>query len=137
MCSDDVCTVTSLCIPRGIPLRDQFCVPGQGPTGPVHSLQVSVAQVQLTAHQDDRSAGAEVLDLRVPHGLHVVQRVGVCDGETEHHHIRPDGGRRGRGGREGEVERVEKDSITKSPVHRRSHPIIAQRHHVRRGRQPM
>lgn len=32
-----------------------------------------------------------MLDLRVPHGLHMVERVGVGDREAQYHHIRPEG----------------------------------------------
>lgn len=67
-------------------------LPCQRPPCPVHCFQVRIAQVQLTAHQDDRSSGAEVLYLRVPHGLHMVQRIGVGNGEAQHHHVRPEGG---------------------------------------------
>lgn len=65
-------------------------VPGQRPPCPVNCLQICIAQVQLTAYQNDRSAGTKVLDLRVPHGLYVVQGVGVGDGEAQYHNIGPE-----------------------------------------------
>lgn len=68
----------------------ELSLPRQRPPSPVHRFQVCVAQVQLTAHQNDRSSGAEVLYLRIPHGLHVVQRVWVGDGKAQHHHVGPD-----------------------------------------------
>lgn len=70
---------------------------GQGTTRPVHCLKVCIAQVQLAAHQHDGGTWAEVLDFWVPHGLHVPQRVGVGQGEAEHHHIRSVKEKRGRG----------------------------------------
>lgn len=65
-------------------------LPCQRPPRSVYSLQVCVTQVQLTANQNDRSSWAEVLNFRVPHGLHMVERVGVGDWEAEHHDIRPE-----------------------------------------------
>jgi len=70
--------------------------PGQGTPCPVDGLQVGVAQVQLAAHQDDGRTGTEVFDLRVPHGLHMVQGVGVGDGEAQNHDV---GSERGKGSR--------------------------------------
>lgn len=68
--------------------RHQHPLPSQGSPGPIDSLQVGIAQVQLAAHQDDRCSGAEVLDFRVPHGLDVVEGIGVGDGEAQNYHIR-------------------------------------------------
>lgn len=62
--------------------------PSQGSPGPIDSLQVSITQVQLATHQDDRCSGAEVLDFWVPHGLDMVEGVGVGNGEAQNHHIR-------------------------------------------------
>lgn len=88
----------SLCLPH-CPLLAPASLPSQGPPGPVDSLQVGVAQVQLAAHQDDRCPGAEVLDLWVPHGLDMVKGIRVGDGEAQNHHVGPGGGR-GRSGAE-------------------------------------
>ena len=71
----------------------QHLLPSQGSPSPVDSLQVSVAQVQLAAHQDDRCSGAEVLDFWVPHGLDMVEGIGVGNGEAQNHHIRSAGGK--------------------------------------------
>lgn len=64
-----------------------WSVLGQGPASPVNSIQISVAQVQLAAHQDDRGAGAEVLNLREPHGADMPQRVRIGQREAQHYHI--------------------------------------------------
>ena len=73
--------------------RHQHPLPSQGSPGPIDSLQVGVAQVQLAAHQDDRCSGAEVLDFWVPHGLDMVEGVGVGNGEAQNHHVGSGGGR--------------------------------------------
>lgn len=70
-------------------LRGTRVPPGQGSPCPIDGLQVGVAQVELAAHQDDGRAGTEVLDLWVPHGLHMVQGVGVGDGEAQNHNVGP------------------------------------------------
>lgn len=59
--------------------EDFLLSPGQWAPCSVHCLEVGVSQVQLAAHKDDRSSGAEVFDFRVPHGPHMVQRVWVRD----------------------------------------------------------
>lgn len=64
-----------------------WSVLGQRPASPVNSIQVSIAQVQLAAHQDDRGAGAEVLNLRAPHGANMAQRVRIGQREAQHYHI--------------------------------------------------
>ena len=68
--------------------RHQDSLPSQGSPGPIDSVQVSITQVQLAAHQDDRCSGAEVLDFWEPHGLEMVEGVGVGNGEAQNHHIR-------------------------------------------------
>lgn len=62
-------------------------LPSQRSSGPVNSFQVSIAQVQLAAHQNNRSSGAEMLDFWVPHGLDMVEGIRVGNGETQNHHI--------------------------------------------------
>lgn len=71
-------------------------LPSQGSPGPVNGFQISIAKVQLAAHQNDRSSGAEMLDFRVPHGLDMVEGIRVGNGETQNHHV-------GSGGRERKV----------------------------------
>lgn len=63
-------------------------LPSQGPPGPVDSLQVSIAQVQLAAHQDNRCPGAEMLDFWVPHGLDMMKGIWIGNREAQNHHIR-------------------------------------------------
>lgn len=64
-----------------------WSVLGQRPASPVNSVQISIAEVQLAAHQDDRCAGAEVLNLREPHGANMAQGVWIGQREAQHYHI--------------------------------------------------
>lgn len=62
---------------------------GQGSPCTINRFQVSIAQIQLAANQDDGCPGTEVLDLREPHGADVAQGIGISQREAKHHYIRP------------------------------------------------